>query len=74
MDRNGALIENERCRGNRPVSRDLFRGKKERSGELPTPAWRYDVGFPIHWGLPQSSWIFYVLAGLVLHPLQGQKR
>lgn len=31
MHRNGALIENELCWDNRPVSRDLFRGKKERS-------------------------------------------
>ncbi|GET39294.1 acyl transferase domain-containing protein [Microseira wollei NIES-4236] len=42
--------------------------------ELPTPTLRYGVGFPIHWGLPRSSWIFYVPKTLVLHPLGGQKR
>lgn len=42
--------------------------------ELPTLTYRYSAGFPIHWGLPLYSWIFYVLKTLVLHPLQGQKR
>jgi predicted NACHT family NTPase len=42
-------------------------------GELPTPYHKVGVGFPTHWGLPQTWWIFYVQKSLVLHPLLGQK-